>query len=66
MVDAEVKWILDESFQWVTKLMADKEKHIWDLSKNLYWYDYLTADEMDQIIKGKTLKKDKVRNWEGE
>jgi ATP-dependent metalloprotease len=66
MVDAEVKRILDESYDRVVKLLNDKEKHIRNLSKNLYWHDYLTGEEMDQIIKGKKIRKDKVREWEGE
>ena len=66
MIDAEVKRILDESYKWVESLLRDKEVHIWNISKNLYWYDYLTADEMDQIVKGKWLEKEKVRDWQGD
>lgn len=67
LIDKEVKRILDESYDRVTKLLQAKEKHIRELSKNLYWYDYLTADEMDQIVKGKKLEgKEIVRDWEGE
>lgn len=66
MIDAEVKWILDESYHRVVQMITDKEVHIWNLSKNLYWYDYLNAEEMDLIIKGKGLKKDKVRDWQGD
>ena len=47
-------------------LLNSKEKHVRNLSKNLYWFDYLTADEMEDIIKGKKMKKEKVREWEGE
>ena len=65
MVDKEVKRILDESYERTTKLLHEKEKHIREIAKNLYWYDYLTADEMDKLIKGKKLKKEKVRDWEG-
>jgi len=34
-----------------------------ELAKNLYWYDYLDADEMDKIFKGEELNKEKVREW---
>lgn len=47
MIDAEVKRILDESYNRVVKMIQDKEKHMRDLSKNLYWFDYLNAEEMD-------------------
>ena len=33
------------------------------MAKNLFYYDYLTADEMKQVIEGKNLKKEKVRTW---
>ena len=37
------------------------------IAKNLYWYDYLDAKEMDLIFKGGEIKnKSKVRRWEGE
>jgi len=64
-VDLEVKRILEESKERVTKLIQSKEKELRDLSKNLYWFDYLDAEEMEQILKGKKLKKEKVREWEG-
>jgi len=35
-----------------------------ELAKNLYWYDYLDADEMDKIFKGQKLDKEKVREWD--
>ena len=35
-----------------------------ELSKNLYWFDYLDADEMKKIFEGKKLIKDKVREWD--
>ena len=58
--------ILDESYDRVVKLLQSKEKEIRNLSKNLYWFDYLDAEEMENIIKGKSISKEKVRNWEGE
>jgi ATP-dependent metalloprotease len=66
MVDKAVKKILDESYTRVVNLLQSKEKEIRNLSKNLYWYDYLDADEMDRLIKGKQIKKDKVRDWVGD
>ena len=46
------------------KLLLDKEWQIRELSKNLYWYDYLDAKEMDLIFKGESVDKDKVRQWD--
>lgn len=66
IVDLEVKKILDESYERVVKLLHSKEKQIRELSKNLYWYDYLDAEEMEKIIKGQKINKEKVRDWEGE
>jgi ATP-dependent metalloprotease len=66
MVDKAVKKILDESYTRVVDLLQSKEKEIRELSQNLYWYDYLDADEMDKIIRGKKIKKEKVRDWEGD
>jgi hypothetical protein len=36
-----------------------------ELSRNLYWYDYLTAEEMDKIFKGEKLDKSKIREDSG-
>jgi len=55
MVDAEVKRILEESNERVTKLLKQKEKQLRELSRNLFWYDYLDAAEIDTIMKGKQL-----------
>jgi hypothetical protein len=41
-----------------------KEWQIRELSKNLYWYDYLDAKEMEQIFKGESIEKEKVRQWD--
>ena len=44
----------------------EKEWQIRELSKNLYWFDYLDAAEMDKIFKGEEISKDKVRTWNEE
>jgi len=62
MVDLEVKKILEESSVRVTKLLTTKDKELREVAKNLYQYDYLNAEEIEQIIKGKSLKKEKVRS----
>jgi len=46
------------------KLLSGREKELREISKNLFHYDYLSAEEMENIIKGKPLKKEKVRKWE--
>jgi ATP-dependent Zn protease len=45
-------------------LLTVKEKELRELSKNLFHYDYLDAEEIKNIIEGKKLTKEKVRNWE--
>jgi hypothetical protein len=45
-------------------LLLDKGVQLRELSKNLYWYDYLDAKEMKQIFEGKQIDKEKVREWE--
>ena len=45
-------------------MLSGKEKELRELSKNLFHYDYLSAEEMEQIIQGKKLDKEKVRDWE--
>lgn len=64
-IDAHVKKILKESEERVEKLLLSKGKELRKLAKNLYWYDYLDAKEMDLIFKGGEIKnKTKVREWE--
>ena len=43
--------------------MQTKEKQLRELSKNLFWYDYLDQKEIETIMEGKKLDKDKVREW---
>jgi ATP-dependent Zn protease len=45
-------------------LLTLKERELRELSKSLFHYDYLDAEEIKKIIEGKKLKKEKVRNWE--
>lgn len=66
MIDDKVKQILDESFERVKRLLLDKETELRDLAKNLFWYDYLDHTEMEKIIHGEELPKDKVRKWDYE
>jgi len=63
-IDAKVKTILQESEVRVERLLLDKGAEIRELSKNLYWYDYLDAKEMDTIFRGNEISKEKVREWE--
>mmetsp|Transcript_31988 Transcript_31988/g.31376 ORF Transcript_31988/g.31376 Transcript_31988/m.31376 type:complete len:124 (+) Transcript_31988:89-460(+) len=64
MVDLKVKEILDESHERVHNLLKSKKKDVEILAKNLFWYDYLTAEEIEQILKGEKLDKYHVREWE--
>ena len=67
-IDKEVQKILDDSFQRVSQLLTEKDKELRNLSKALFQYDYLDADEMDRIISGRGLtaeqKAKKVRDWD--
>ena len=42
-------------------MLSLKEKELRELSKNLFYYDYLDADEIRKIIEGQHLEKEKVR-----
>ncbi len=33
------------------------------LAKALFYYDYLDSEEIDKVIKGEELVKEKVREW---
>ena len=46
-VDAAVKQILAESFERVSNLLSTKDRELRQLSKYLYQYDYLDANEID-------------------
>ena len=57
-VDRVVTEILQESFERVELLLQTKDKELRRLSKYLFQHDYLDADEMDKIIRNKSLSKD--------
>lgn len=65
-IDTQVKKILKESEERVEKLLLAKGHELRTLSKNLYWYDYLDAKEMEAIFKGEKIEKEKVREWDVE
>ena len=63
-VDNQVKIILKESEARVEALLQSKGPELREIAKNLYWYDYLDAKEMEKIFKGEDLDKEKIREWE--
>lgn len=63
LVDKTVKKILDESYARVEKLLKQHEADVRSLSTALFLYDYLNKDEIDKVVKGKSLEKKKVREW---
>ena len=65
-IDETVRKILSESEERVEKLLMEKGVQVRELSKNLYWYDYLDAKEMEQIFEGKKIEKERVREWNPE
>ncbi|CDW81299.1 atp-dependent metalloprotease family protein [Stylonychia lemnae] len=64
IIDDKVKKILDESYERVTKLLQKKDKELRELSKGLFHYDYLDHDEIEKVINGKKIEKEKVRSWD--
>ena len=49
------------------KLLQSKEVELREVAKNLYWFDYLDAKEMEAIFKGKKLEnKERVRDLKDE
>lgn len=65
LIDDKVREILSKSSERVTKMLKEKDFQLRELSRNLFWYDYLNAEEIDSIMKGHKLNKEKVREWEG-
>jgi len=63
-IDEKVRQILEDSSQRVTKLLEQKDSELRELSRNLFWHDYLDAKEIDLIMKGKKLDKKRVRDWD--
>lgn len=45
-------------------LLSSKETELRSLAKNLFWYDYLDHKEMEKVIHGEELPKEKVRVWD--
>lgn len=62
----KVKHILDESFERVKTLLLKRDTELRNLSKNLFWYDYLDAAEIEKVVKGQQLEKERLRNWNRE
>lgn len=48
----------------MSKLLSVRERELRELSKNLFMFDYLDAEEIKNIIEGKKVEKEKVRTWE--
>jgi hypothetical protein len=48
----------------VSKLLQSKEKELRELSKNLFYFDYLDVEEIKDVIEGRNLTKEKVRKWD--
>jgi ATP-dependent Zn protease len=63
LIDDKVKQILDESYKRVEKLLQNKDSQLRELSKNLYWHDYLDDKEIFKIMNGEAISKEKVREW---
>ena len=64
MIDKKVQEILKESKERVTNLLHSKEIALRNVSANLYKYDYLDLEDIERSVKGKRLKKEKVRDMD--
>ncbi len=64
MVDKKVQEILKQSKERVTELLMSKEMPLRNVAMNLYKYDVLDAQEIENTIKGKELSKEKVRDMD--
>jgi len=64
LIDAKVKDILNESKRTVTALLQKHENKVRAISIGLYKYDYLSKEEIEQIIAGKNLEKVNVREFD--
>lgn len=64
MIDAKVQEILTESKKRCVALLQKEEKNVRDIAVNLYKYDYLNKEEIDQIVEGKKLEKPNVREFD--
>jgi hypothetical protein len=47
----------------VKALLLSKDEQIRELTKNLYYYDYLDHAEIEKIMGGEKLHKERVREW---
>ena len=56
-IEGEIRRILDESRQRVTKLLNERRKELDTLAKGLVDYEVLTLDEVHKVLKGEKLQK---------
>ena len=63
-IDEAIRKVTHNSYERVSKLLESKREEFRRLAKALYHYDYLDAEEIEKVIKGEELKKDKVRQWD--
>ncbi len=57
IIDAEIKGLVDKSYQDCKKLLVEKEKEFELLAKALIEYETLTGDEIKDVVKGKKIDK---------
>jgi hypothetical protein len=48
----------------VRELLTKKDNELRLLSKNLFWHDYLDHDEIEKVMNGEELEKERVREWD--
>lgn len=64
MIDKKVQEIVVESEERVRILLQSKERQMRNLSVDLYKYDYVDSDDINKIMNGKKLDKEKVREFD--
>jgi cell division protease FtsH len=52
LVDAEVRTIVDESYEKAEKILKDKEKDLHTIAQGLLEYETLTGDEINALLGG--------------
>ena len=52
LVDAEVRTIVDESYEKAEKILKDKEKDLHTIAQGLLEYETLTGDEINDLLGG--------------
>ncbi|MCC0057273.1 MAG: ATP-dependent metallopeptidase FtsH/Yme1/Tma family protein [Rhodobiaceae bacterium] len=65
IIDAEVRRLIDEAYEYATEIMKKKKKDWVALAEGLLEYETLTGDEITDLLKGKPPARDLGDDGEG-